>query len=152
LIKNCTLIACESQVNIYFYKINVPWKISLAVLFACMHSIERNSQLDILEQSGFLWPQLSRSPVFKGIYDFLPFPLAMYFPCTCWIIYFGTWQWIIVLKRSHLIGRLALFKKFNFFIMFLMFLNYFDVLILKIIFKNKKYYWYIFLNKKYFKK
>jgi hypothetical protein len=31
-----------------------------------------------------------------------------------------------------------------------MFLNYFDVLILKIIFKNKKYYFNIFLNKKYF--
>ena len=31
-----------------------------------------------------------------------------------------------------------------------MFLNYFDVLILKIIFKNKKYYFNTFLNKKYF--
>ena len=33
---------------------------------------------------------------------------------------------------------------------FFMFLNYFDVLILKIIFKNKKYYFNTFLNKKYF--
>jgi hypothetical protein len=32
---------------------------------------------------------------------------------------------------------------------FFIFLNYFDVLILKIIFKNKKYYFNIFLNKKY---
>jgi hypothetical protein len=33
-----------------------------------------------------------------------------------------------------------------------MFLYYFNALILKIIFKNKKYYFNIFLNKKYFKK
>jgi hypothetical protein len=34
-----------------------------------------------------------------------------------------------------------------------MFLNYFNVLMLKIIFKNKKiYYFNTFLNKKYFKK
>jgi hypothetical protein len=33
-----------------------------------------------------------------------------------------------------------------------MFLNNFDVLILKIFFKNKKYYFNIFLIKKYFKK
>jgi hypothetical protein len=34
-----------------------------------------------------------------------------------------------------------------------MFLNYFDMLISKIIFKNKKkYYWHIFLNKKHFEK
>jgi len=36
--------------------------------------------------------------------------------------------------------------KINFF----MFSDYFDVLILKIIFKNKKNYFNIFLNKKYF--
>jgi hypothetical protein len=33
-----------------------------------------------------------------------------------------------------------------------MFLDYFNILILKIIFKNKKYYFNIFLNKNYFKK
>ena len=33
-----------------------------------------------------------------------------------------------------------------------MFLNYFNVLMLKIILKNKKYYFYIFTNKNYFKK
>jgi len=32
-----------------------------------------------------------------------------------------------------------------------MFSHHFNVLILKIIFKNKKYYFNIFLNKKYFK-
>jgi len=32
-----------------------------------------------------------------------------------------------------------------------MFLNNFNILILKINFKNKKYYFNIFLNKKYFK-
>jgi hypothetical protein len=37
--------------------------------------------------------------------------------------------------------------------MFLIFLNYFDILISKIIFKIfLKYYFYIFLNKKHFKK
>jgi len=33
-----------------------------------------------------------------------------------------------------------------------MFLNYFNIYMLKIIFLNKKYYFNIFLNKKYFKK
>jgi hypothetical protein len=33
-----------------------------------------------------------------------------------------------------------------------MFLNYFNMLVLKIIFKNKKFYFDIFKNKKYFEK
>jgi hypothetical protein len=34
---------------------------------------------------------------------------------------------------------------------YFIFLNYFNILILKIFFKNKKYYFNIFFNKKYFK-
>jgi len=46
-------------------------------------------------------------------------------------------------------------KKFEFYFLFKIFFyiysDYFDVLVLKIILKNKKNYFNIFLNKKYFK-
>ena len=49
------------------------------------------------------------------------------------------------MSKGHL-DCVIMFNKF----LLILFLDYFDVLISKIIFKNKKYYFKIFFNNKYF--
>jgi hypothetical protein len=61
---------------------------------------------------------------------------------------------VVYEKLKMLFGKAAqtIFYKFFYLKLFFMFLNCFGVLILKIILKNKKFYFNIFTNKKHFGK
>jgi hypothetical protein len=61
---------------------------------------------------------------------------------------------VAAMSIMNLFGNVSVFLNFKFFCLkfnyFFIILDCFDVLMLKIIFKNKKFYFNIFINKKHF--